>query len=268
MKKTTVATLLLAGTIALLAACGTAGADPPATPAPIATQPVPPPPAPAPVPTPGTQPAAGNGGITIAAHPGDIAVLVNKSVMLPPGYRPDDLVEPNVRFIFKEKDEKRLMRREAAAALERMFAGAEKDGIYLAGVSGFRSYETQEALFQYYVKTQGEAEARRYSAEPGHSEHQTGLAMDVSGSTGRCAAEDCFADSPEAHWLAQHAPEYGFIIRYPKGKEAVTGYAYEPWHVRYVGVDLAKRITASGLTLDEYLGQGGPAVAGGAAPAP
>lgn len=92
----------------------------------------------------------------------------------------------------------------------------------------------------------------RYSAVPGHSEHQTGLAIDVSGSDGKCAASDCFAGTPEADWIAQHAPEYGFIIRYPEGKEAITGYKYEPWHIRYVGVDIAKDIAAQNLTLEEY----------------
>lgn len=181
-------------------------------------------------------------------------MLVNKLVMLPDGYEPSDLVEPKVPFTFTEKAEKRLMRKEAAQALEQLFAGAEKDGIFLAGVSGYRSYETQKGLFNYYVQTQGEAIARRYSAEPGHSEHQTGLAMDVSASTGKCAADDCFAETPEARWLAEHAPGYGFIIRYPKGKEAITGYAYEPWHLRYLGKPFAQKVAASGLTLEEYQG--------------
>lgn len=192
---------------------------------------------------------------TVASNPTSITVLVNKSIMLPDGYVPADLTEPQVAFIFSEKAEKRLMRAEAARALEQMFAAAKKDGLFLAGVSGYRSYQTQESLFNYYVSVQGEETARRYSAEPGHSEHQTGLAMDVSGSTGYCAADDCFADTPEAKWLAQHAPEYGFIIRYPKGKESITGYAYESWHVRYIGKAMAADVVAKGVTLDEYLGQ-------------
>jgi D-alanyl-D-alanine carboxypeptidase len=198
-----------------------------------------------------------SGTIEIAAKPMDINVLVNKTIMLPDGFAPSDLVEPNVPFIFKEKDEKRLMRKEAAAALEQLFAGAKKDGIYLAGVSGYRSYATQKSLFAYYVKTQGEETARKYSAEPGHSEHQTGLAMDVSGSDGKCAADDCFAGTPEANWLAKHAAEYGFIIRYPKGKEQITGYAYEPWHVRYVGKEVAAKVAAKGITLEEFYGMAG-----------
>lgn len=243
-------TLLTIGTIALLAGCSGAPAPAP-QPAPGQNQQGQPAPAPADTATPGN---SGDGAVTVTAHPGDLAVLVNKQVMLPVGYRPADLVEPNVPFIFSEKSEKRLLRKEAAQALEQMFAGAKKAGIFLAGVSGYRSFDTQRDLYNYYVRTQGEATARQYSAGPGHSEHQTGLAMDVSGSTGKCAADDCFADTPEAKWLAAHAVEYGFIIRYPKGKEAITGYAYEPWHVRYLGKSLAEKVAASGLTLDEYLG--------------
>lgn len=197
-------------------------------------------------------PTENNNAVQVAANPSDIAVLVNKHIMLPDGYKPSDLVEPNIPFIFKEKDERRLMRKEAAEALEKLFAGAKEDGIYLAGVSGYRSYETQKSLFDYYVKVQGKEVASKYSAIPGHSEHQTGLAMDVSGSNGKCATEDCFADTPEAKWLAQHASEYGFIIRYPKGKESITGYNYEPWHLRYVGIQIAKEITEKGITLEEY----------------
>ncbi|WP_018131653.1 D-Ala-D-Ala carboxypeptidase VanY [Effusibacillus pohliae] len=200
-----------------------------------------------------------NDEVQVAAKPDDIAVLVNKKNMLPANYKPSDLVEPAVPFIFREKDERRLMRKEAAQALERLIAGAGKDGIYLAVVSAYRSYDTQKTLFAYYIKTQGEEAARKYSAEPGHSEHQTGLAVDVSGSTGKCAAEDCFADTPEAKWLAQHAAEYGFIIRYPKGKESVTGYNYEPWHIRYVGTKMAKEIAEKGFTLEEYLRNAVPA---------
>lgn len=194
-----------------------------------------------------------DGAVKVVANPQDVTVLVNKVYRLPDGYRPADLVEPNVPFIFSEKSEKRLLRKEAAKALEELFAAAKADGIHLAGVSGFRSQDTQKWLFEHYVKTRGEAEARRFSAMPGHSEHQTGLAMDVSGADGRCAAQDCFAGTKEALWLEQHAHEYGFIIRYPKGKEHITGYKYEPWHLRYVGKPLAQELVQSGLTLDEYL---------------
>lgn len=182
-----------------------------------------------------------------------MTVLVNKQFKLPDTYKPSDLVYPDVNFVFAEKIEKRMMRKEAAGALENMFAAAKKDGTPLAGVSAYRSHSTQTTLFNRYVQKDGEAAAKKYSAVPGHSEHETGLAIDVAGSTGKCAAEDCFGGTPEAKWLEDHAHEYGFIIRYPKGKESVTGYQYEPWHLRYVGTQMAKDIKTKNTTMEEYL---------------
>lgn len=187
-----------------------------------------------------------------ATDPDSMTVLVNKEFGLPEDYDPSDLVYPDVPFLFKEKIEKRKMRAEAAAALEELFAGAKKDGIYLAGVSAYRSNATQKSLFERYVKKDGLEKAKTYSAEPGHSEHATGLAIDVSGSTGKCAAESCFGDTEEAKWLDQHATEYGFIIRYPEGKQSITGYKYEPWHLRYVGKEIAADIAERKITLEEY----------------
>jgi len=242
-------------------------ADEPAVqaPAPVVQQPADPnpqpdpatPPAPESEPDPATRPSTPGEDreVPLVANPDAIDVLVNKEHALAPDYVPPDLVEPAVPFIFAEKNERRLMRAEAAAALEEMFAAAAEDGIYLAGVSGYRSYGYQEMLFSYYVSTDGLEKAQRYSARPGQSEHQTGLAMDVSGSTGECAADDCFAGTPEAEWLAARAHEFGFIVRYPEGKEDVTGYMYEPWHVRYLGKELAQKVYDSGLTYEEYLAQ-------------
>lgn len=211
-------------------------------------------------PVPTNKPAAtasnnGSGGgdaEMVAAEPESIAVMVNKQYRLPDKYKPADLVYPDVPFIFSEKIEKRMLRLEAARALEEMFAGAKEEGVYLAGVSGYRSEATQKRLFNNYVARDGEAKARTYSAMPGHSEHQTGLAIDLSGSDGKCAAESCFAGTKEAEWLAAHAAEYGYIIRFPEGKQAITGYIYEPWHVRYVGKEIAASITERGITLEEY----------------
>lgn len=185
-------------------------------------------------------------------EPDSITVMINKQFGLPDNYRPTDLVYPDVPFTFSEKIEKRMLRKEAAEALEKLFAGAKNDGIYLAGVSAFRSQKTQTALFNRYVKKDGEELARTYSAVPGYSEHQTGLAIDVSGSDGKCAAESCFGGTKEAEWLAQHVAEYGFIVRFPEGKQDITGYKYEPWHIRYVGKDIATSVTERGITLEEY----------------
>lgn len=193
-----------------------------------------------------------DGVIAVIAKPESIEALVNPFNKLPEDYAPTDLVYPDVRFTFSEKIEKRMMRKEAAEALEKLFAGAEEDGIYLAGVSAYRSHETQKALFNRYVERDGYEKARTYSALPGTSEHETGLAVDVSGSDGKCAAADCFGDTEEAAWLKEHAAEYGFIIRYPEGKKDITGYQYEPWHLRYVGVAIAEELAASGETLEEY----------------
>lgn len=116
-------------------------------------------------------------------------------------------------------------------------------------LSGYRSYETQKGLYERYVSTYGQAEADTFSARPGTSEHQTGLAMDVGW------IDDAYADTPSGKWLAANCYKYGFIIRYPKSKEDITGYKYEPWHIRYLGKDIAKDVYDSGLCLEEYLGE-------------
>ncbi|WP_332844051.1 M15 family metallopeptidase [Solibacillus palustris] len=184
--------------------------------------------------------------------PESITVLVNKQYAFPEGYEPKDLVYPNAPFIFNEKIEKRMMREEAAKYLEKMFHAANQQNIHLAGVSAYRSSQTQTVLFNNYVERDGIEKARTYSAVPGTSEHQSGLAIDVSGSDGSCAAEDCFANTEEAAWLEDNAHKYGYIIRFPKDKENITGYQYEPWHIRYVGVNLSTELFNKGLTLEEY----------------
>lgn len=153
------------------------------------------------------------------------------------------LVAPRVPFMGDEKSEKRLMRPEAAEALEELFFAAEADGIELVGISAYRSYERQKELFHYYAERDGKVKAQTYSALPGESEHQTGLAVDVAGKGSDCVVEDCFAQTEEAKWLAEHAWKFGFIVRYPEGKEEITGYKYEPWHLRYVGREMAETVT-------------------------
>ncbi|WP_255298536.1 M15 family metallopeptidase [Brevibacillus dissolubilis] len=180
-------------------------------------------------------------------------VLVNKTYVLPSTYVPKDLVEPKVPFSFSGKSQKKMMRKEAATALEQLFAHAKKSGINIAAVSGYRSYQTQATIFNYNVKTQGREQANKFSAIPGQSEHQTGLAMDISAASIKYGLEQSFGETAEGKWLAQNAVTFGFIMRYPKGKEHITGYSYEPWHFRYVGVEMAKNITDKGLTLEEYL---------------
>ena len=135
----------------------------------------------------------------------------------------------------------------AKAAFLKLIAQMQKEGYAVSNnYSGFRSYGTQAQLYQSYVNREGQAAADRYSARPGYSEHQTGLAFDVIGTNGHLVE-----DESAAQWLLDHAADYGFVVRYLKGKESVTGYMHEEWHLRYVGKE-AKEIAASGLTLEEY----------------
>lgn len=145
--------------------------------------------------------------------------------------------------------------KEARAAFEKMAADAKTAGFELDAFSTYRSYEYQEVLYNNYVSRDGKEDADRYSARPGYSEHQTGLAFDI----GEKGKEDLwltaeFGESEAGKWLVENAHKYGFILRYPKGKEAITGYMYESWHFRYLGVELATKVKESNLTLEEYLG--------------
>lgn len=183
---------------------------------------------------------------------GSITVFVNPEYSLPKNFVPENLVTVNVYFNLKSYDERTLMRAEAAQALERLFAAAREDGYELCGVSGYRSYTRQKQIFINNILTKGKEYTLKYSAVPGASEHQTGLAMDVSCKSLRYNLSTSFSETPEGKWLAQNAHHYGYIIRYPKGKAHITGYAYEPWHIRYVGKGLAKYLYENDLTLEEY----------------
>ncbi len=186
-------------------------------------------------------------------NPDDIHVVVNKDRSLPEGYYPDDLVVPNIPFSFSDVVEKSHLRAEAAEAIERLFELADEDGIELYAVSGFRSYERQVEVFNYSAETNGQEEAETTSAHPGHSEHQTGLAMDVSSRSNNLELTEAFGETEEGRWLAENAHRAGFIIRYLEGEEDITGYSYEPWHIRYVG-DIAEEIFQKGITLEEFMG--------------
>lgn len=160
----------------------------------------------------------------------DGILIANKTYALPASYNPGGLTG------------------ECSAAFQQLVNGAAADNINIYLSSGFRSYDYQAQIYNNYVAMDGQANADTYSARPGHSEHQTGLAIDCN------IIDDSFTGTPEAIWLENHCHEYGFIIRYPKGKEGVTGYKYEPWHIRYIGVENAKAVHNSGLCLEEYLG--------------
>lgn len=156
-------------------------------------------------------------------------LLVNKKYNLPKTYNPG--VDPT-----------------AKAAFEEMKKEAEEDKITLNIVSSFRSYSAQKSIYSTNLKKHGEKIASRFSAKAGQSEHQTGLAFDLN------KANRSFVGTKEAKWLAENCYKYGFIIRYPENKEAITGYVYEPWHVRYVGKEVAKEIYSKKICLEEYLG--------------
>lgn len=190
--------------------------------------------------------------------PASIWVMVNKSHPLnPKSYVPNDLVLPNVAQRVPGTEEMK-MRAVAAAALERMFSAAQTDGIKLLISTAYRGYSYQTVLYNNYVKTQGQAVADTQSARPGYSEHQTGLAVDIRARSGVCSVEQCFGNTPEGKWLAANAYKYGFWLRYPQGKDAVTGYEYEPWHYRYVGTSLAGELRQTNTaTLEEFFGISG-----------
>lgn len=157
-------------------------------------------------------------------------IVVNKSYPLPRNYDPGSLTE------------------ECESAFQEMQSGAAEDGISIWMESGYRSYYTQIDLYDQYVSVYGNEIADTFSARAGYSEHQTGLAIDCN------EISDSFIGTPEAEWIEKHCAEYGFIVRYPLNKQGITGYKYEPWHIRYVGKENAKKITASGKCLEEYLG--------------
>lgn len=189
-------------------------------------------------------------------NPESLAVLVNKSYYLTAEDAPTDLVLVEVKTVL-ESVEIRQMRQVAADALKDMFDAAEADGIILHARSGYRSYQTQTQLFNNYVENNGEEAANRYSARPGQSEHQTGLSMDVTSESANYQLTEAFGETEEGIWVKENADQFGFIIRYPEGKEDITGYIFEPWHLRYLGEDLAKDVYESGLTYEEYLMEGG-----------
>lgn len=165
------------------------------------------------------------GGITYV----DGIMIANKTYSLPESYDPGT-------------------KQEAADALEEMQRAAAAEGLSLYVVSGYRSYQTQKSVYAGWVNLDGKEQADTYSSRAGHSDHQTGYTFDLN------SLEQSFAYTPEGIWLAEHCAEFGFIIRYPEGKEMYTGYIYEPWHVRYIGKEKAKIITESGLSLEEYYG--------------
>lgn len=164
-------------------------------------------------------------------------------------YKPSNLKVPNITFSDRADKEEKYMQDYAADKLEKLVNQAKKEGIKLYGLSAYRSYVGQDKIFNDYVKNEGIEIAKLYAAKPGESEHQTGLAIDMTNESGYFKE-----DTKEAKWLKKNAHKFGYIIRYPKGKEDITGINYEPWHIRYVGEEVANKIYNSNITLEEYIG--------------
>lgn len=186
-------------------------------------------------------------------QPGSIWQIVNKNRALTEGYVPNDLVTPAVPTRTATGDESQVSQK-IAGALEALITDAGEAGHSLMLVSGYRSYDLQVSVYNRNVSELGQTEADKVSARPGTSEHQTGLAADVGRPDRHCELEECFGETPEGQWVLAHAHEYGFIIRYLRGKESITGYQYEPWHLRYVGPELANELHQTGQTMEEFFG--------------
>jgi D-alanyl-D-alanine carboxypeptidase len=202
------------------------------------------------IPVPG--PSLGDPAHSTTDDPADLWVLVNKAHPITPrGWSPDRLVRPDLATIGAHDE----LRPVAARALERLATDAEEaTGHELVLVSGYRSAAYQRDLYERYVARHGQAKADTFSARGGHSEHQTGLAADI---TQAGTPFTRFGGTESGRWVRQHAWRYGFVVRYPAGEQAVTGYAPEPWHLRYVGVGLAAHMRLTGTaTLEEAFGTG------------
>lgn len=179
--------------------------------------------------------------------PASLLVVVNK-------HRPfrEEEYEPPLEKVQNSVHE---MEPEAGQALEEMLADAADDDVSLQVLSAYRSHSRQHGSRVHNGERHSGAALDEISARPGFSEHQTGLVADLGMSDGTCALTACFADTPGGQWLQEHAADYGFIVRYPKGQRATTGYVYEPWHLRFIGTESAADMQASQApTLEQYFG--------------
>lgn len=183
--------------------------------------------------------------IKIIENPNRLDVLVNKNNKLPKNYIPNNLEVLDVKYAYENK----YLQKEAKENFEKLSKDAALLGYKIIATSTYRTYDYQSELYDFYVKEKGLKYADNCSARPGHSEHQTGLAVDVEGSN---ASYDDFEESIEFNWMRENAHKYGFILRYPKGKEHITGFKYEPWHYRYIGKEIATIIYNKNITLEEY----------------
>lgn len=192
--------------------------------------------------------------IQVVDNPDSLSVLVNKNYSLPEDYEPQDLILLDVPLYNEDvNNEGNYLRKEAANALKNLFSAAFKEGHELIARSGYRSYETQVSLYQRYVENDGVEAADTYSARPGHSEHQTGLTVDITSDSVHGGLTEAFGETEEGKWVKENAHRFGFIIRYPQDRVSETGYQYEPWHLRYVGIESATEIYNDQLILEDYV---------------
>jgi D-alanyl-D-alanine carboxypeptidase len=193
------------------------------------------------------------------AYPGgslmgdDLLVLVNKDDdnQLRCDWEPEDLVEIPAELMMPEREGQ--LRRPALSAFAELHRAALDDGIELGIRSAYRSFETQVQVQQHKIRRLGRRHTERYSARPGRSQHQLGTAVDISAESIRWKLNERLADTREGRWLTENAHRFGFVMAYPSDEEAVTGYAYEPWHYRYIGKPAARELHSTGLILEEYL---------------
>lgn len=188
--------------------------------------------------------------------------LVNKSYPMKSGEIPKELWIPNILFVedvnnigYEEGvhiQEKRYLVRECGMCLEKMIGDGKKLGYAIIGVSGYRSYDRQKVIYDTSLSIKGKIHTEKYIAKAGTSEHQTGLAIDITTEEVGYELTEKFVETKEYRWLIENCANYGFIIRYPKGKEQITGYEFEPWHLRYVGRTVAEEIMKNHLTLEEF----------------
>jgi D-alanyl-D-alanine carboxypeptidase len=237
--------VVLVCALALVAALGACAAEPPTVSSPRPSSPTA-------SPTPPPTPPGFDKTARSIDDPTSIWVVVDKlRPLTPPDYVPADLVDTPVPHLNPP-----ALRAEAAGAMVAMVAAAKAEGAGgLQLQSAYRSYATQVTVYNGYVASAGKAGADAQSARPGFSEHQSGLAADISALPLTCALAACFGQTPQGLWLAANAYRFGYLLRYPADKTAVTGYMYEPWHFRYIGVPLATELHSTGVaTLEEFFG--------------
>lgn len=186
----------------------------------------------------------------------DYTILINKENLLDCDYIPSDLIQTdnneNNFHRYKDPNQKPMISAIVYPFFLQMQEAAKQEGNYIIIDSGYRSFKYQQVIWDKYVSEHGLENAQKFVALPGSSEHQSGLAFDVAFIRDNKYDDDVKEEDKEIQWLFAHAHEYGFILRYPKGKETITGYNYEPWHFRFVGKELATKIYTEGITLEEY----------------